>query len=119
MHCFVPPEELIALYTVSDICFVSSIRDGMNLVAYEYNAVQKDRHGVLLLSDSPVQLRTYRVACCAIRGMLAGWQTPSMMLLRWISSKEQSTVKSEGNSLCETRGRVFYSRALMWLCTNG
>lgn len=46
MHRSIPHEELLSLYTVSDICFVSSTRDGMNLVAYEYTAVQKDRHGV-------------------------------------------------------------------------
>jgi len=29
-------DELIALYSVSDVCLVSSTRDGMNLVSYEY-----------------------------------------------------------------------------------
>lgn len=41
----------ISLYAVSDVCFVSSIRDGMNLVACEYTATQKDKHGILLLSE--------------------------------------------------------------------
>jgi len=70
MHRSVPHEELLSLYTVSNICFVSSTRDGMNLVACEYTAVQKDRHCVLLLSG---QLSTYEGACCAIRRMLARW----------------------------------------------
>jgi len=35
----------------SDVCLVSSIRDGMNLVACEYAATQKDKHGILLLSE--------------------------------------------------------------------
>ncbi len=30
---------------------ISSVRDGMNLVAYEYIACQKDRAGVLILSE--------------------------------------------------------------------
>lgn len=51
MHHSVPHEERLSLYTVSSICFVSSTRDGMNLVACEYTAVQKERHGVLLLSE--------------------------------------------------------------------
>ena len=51
MHCSVPQEVLISLYAVSDVCFVSSIRDGMNLVACEYTATQKDKHGILLLSE--------------------------------------------------------------------
>lgn len=32
--------ELVALYRVSDVCFISSLRDGMNLVAFEYVASQ-------------------------------------------------------------------------------
>ncbi|KAI7976994.1 hypothetical protein EIK77_002504 [Talaromyces pinophilus] len=48
---FVNFDELIALYAVSDACIVSSTRDGMNLVAYEYIATQHKRHGVLVLSE--------------------------------------------------------------------
>ncbi|KAL1956195.1 hypothetical protein VTO42DRAFT_7542 [Malbranchea cinnamomea] len=51
MHKSVPFDELIALYAVSDACIVSSTRDGMNLVAYEYIACQQERHGVLVLSE--------------------------------------------------------------------
>jgi trehalose-6-phosphate synthase len=36
---------------VSDACIISSLRDGMNLVAQEYIACQKDRNGVLILSE--------------------------------------------------------------------
>jgi trehalose 6-phosphate synthase len=41
MHKSVSFEELIALYSVSDACFVSSTRDGMNLVSYEYIATEE------------------------------------------------------------------------------
>ncbi|KAK9457854.1 glycosyl transferase [Dipodascopsis uninucleata] len=51
MHKSVNFEELIALYAVSDACIVSSTRDGMNLVSYEYVACQQKRHGVLILSE--------------------------------------------------------------------
>jgi trehalose 6-phosphate synthase len=51
MHKSVPFDELIALYAVSDACLVSSTRDGMNLVAYEYIACQQERHGVMVLSE--------------------------------------------------------------------
>ncbi len=44
-------EDLCALYTVADVAVVSSIRDGMNLVSYEYVVCQKERHGVLVLSE--------------------------------------------------------------------
>ncbi|KAI9651714.1 MAG: Trehalose-6-P synthase/phosphatase complex synthase subunit, partial [Trizodia sp. TS-e1964] len=51
MHKSVSFEELIALYAVSDVCLVSSTRDGMNLVSYEYIATQQKRHGVMVLSE--------------------------------------------------------------------
>ncbi|CCE61315.1 hypothetical protein TPHA_0A02330 [Tetrapisispora phaffii CBS 4417] len=51
MHKSVPFEELIALYAISDVCLVSSTRDGMNLVSYEYIACQEEKHGSLILSE--------------------------------------------------------------------
>ncbi|MEB2308528.1 MAG: trehalose-6-phosphate synthase [Candidatus Brocadiaceae bacterium] len=39
-----------ALYRLSDICIVSSLHDGMNLVAKEFIATRSDESGVLLLS---------------------------------------------------------------------
>lgn len=44
-------DDLCALYTVADVAVVSSIRDGMNLVSYEYVVCQQKRHGVLVLSE--------------------------------------------------------------------
>jgi len=43
--------ELCALYFRADCMFVTSLRDGMNLVSFEYIACQKKRSGVLLLSE--------------------------------------------------------------------
>ena len=51
MHKSVTFNELIALYAISDACCITSTRDGMNLVSYEYVACQADRHGVLILSE--------------------------------------------------------------------
>lgn len=51
MHKSVNFEELLALYAVSDACIVSSTRDGMNLVSFEYIASQQKRQGVLILSE--------------------------------------------------------------------
>jgi len=51
LHQSVTFDELTALYAVSDVCLVSSTRDGMNLVSYEYIATQRDRHGVMILSE--------------------------------------------------------------------
>ncbi|KAL3469298.1 glycosyl transferase [Aspergillus californicus] len=51
IHHSVPFTDLTALYRISDICLITSRRDGMNLVAAEYVACQKDRYGVLVLSE--------------------------------------------------------------------
>ncbi|GMM27429.1 alpha,alpha-trehalose-phosphate synthase (UDP-forming) [Martiniozyma asiatica (nom. inval.)] len=51
LHKSVSFDELIALYAISDICFVSSTRDGMNLVSYEYIACQNENKGSLILSE--------------------------------------------------------------------
>ncbi|KAF3763459.1 family 20 glycosyltransferase [Cryphonectria parasitica EP155] len=51
LHQSVSFDELTALYAVSDVCFVTSTRDGMNLVSYEYIATQRERHGSLVLSE--------------------------------------------------------------------
>ena len=45
-----PAERLALLYRMADVCIVSSLQDGMNLVAKEYVASQVDDTGVLLLS---------------------------------------------------------------------
>lgn len=51
LHQSVNFDELCALYAVSDACLVSSTRDGMNLVSYEYIATQQKRHGAMILSE--------------------------------------------------------------------
>ncbi len=44
-------DELVALYAITDVALVTSLRDGMNLVSYEYVACQRDNAGVLILSE--------------------------------------------------------------------
>lgn len=44
-------EELCALYSVADVAVLTSLRDGMNLVSYEYVMCQKEHHGALVLSE--------------------------------------------------------------------
>ncbi|HEX5521694.1 MAG TPA: trehalose-6-phosphate synthase [Longimicrobiaceae bacterium] len=46
-----PPERLAVLYRMADLCLISSLQDGMNLVAKEFIASQIDERGVLLLSS--------------------------------------------------------------------
>jgi trehalose-6-phosphate synthase/Kef-type K+ transport system membrane component KefB len=43
--------SLVALYRLADFCVVSSLHDGMNLVAKEFVAARDDEDGVLVLSE--------------------------------------------------------------------
>lgn len=44
-------KELIALYDISFVGLMTPLRDGMNLIAKEYIACQKENSGVLILSE--------------------------------------------------------------------
>jgi len=44
------PKDIFELFRASDICIVSSLHDGMNLVAKEFVASRDDEQGVLILS---------------------------------------------------------------------
>jgi alpha,alpha-trehalose-phosphate synthase [UDP-forming] len=43
-------QEILPYYRVADICMVTSLHDGMNLVAKEFVATRADENGVLILS---------------------------------------------------------------------
>lgn len=45
------PAEVFELLRAADVCIVSSLHDGMNLVAKEFVAARDDEQGVLLLSS--------------------------------------------------------------------
>ena len=45
------PAEVFELFRAADMCIVSSLHDGMNLVAKEYVASRDDDQGVLILSS--------------------------------------------------------------------
>ncbi|MEP7181906.1 MAG: trehalose-6-phosphate synthase [Betaproteobacteria bacterium] len=45
------PEAVYEYYRAAELCFVSSVHDGMNLVAKEFVAARDDEQGVLVLSQ--------------------------------------------------------------------
>lgn len=55
--------ELCALYRLSDALIITSIRDGMNLVAQEYIACQQDKHGPLILSEFAGVKKLLKIMC--------------------------------------------------------
>lgn len=56
------PEDVAALYRAADVCVVSSLHDGMNLVAKEFIASRPDLRGVLVLSRFTGAVRELREA---------------------------------------------------------
>lgn len=48
---FVLFDEFMVFYVVSDVCLVSFICDGMNLVLYEYIVIQRECYGVMILFE--------------------------------------------------------------------
>jgi len=51
LHQTYPSEEMAALYLAADVMLVTSLRDGMNLVAKEYVACRENETGALVLSE--------------------------------------------------------------------
>ena len=47
----IPYEEMIAWFCQADVCWITPLRDGLNLVAKEYAAARRNRGGVLVLSE--------------------------------------------------------------------
>ncbi len=51
MHMSFPREEMAAMYAAADVCVVTPLRDGMNLVCKEYVACRSSNDGALILSE--------------------------------------------------------------------
>ena len=47
----IPYEEMVAWFAASDICWITPLRDGLNLVAKEYVAARRGKGGTLVLSE--------------------------------------------------------------------
>ena len=45
------PPQVVRYYRAADVCYVSSLHDGMNLVSKEFVAAREDERGVLVLSQ--------------------------------------------------------------------
>src|SRR5204863_244373 len=51
MHRNLTRKQLLAYYRTADIALVTSLKDGMNLVAKEFCAAQVDERGVVVISE--------------------------------------------------------------------
>jgi trehalose 6-phosphate synthase len=55
-------QEILPYYRLADVCMVTSLHDGMNLVAKEFVAARADERGVLILSRFTGAMRELRDA---------------------------------------------------------
>ena len=90
------PTQVYEYYRAADLCFVSSLHDGMNLVAKEFVAARDDDAGVLVLSQftgaarelpEALIVNPYNVEQCAAALNVAltmprNWQRTRMQLMR-------------------------------------
>ncbi|MHB1206381.1 MAG: alpha,alpha-trehalose-phosphate synthase (UDP-forming) [Rhodospirillaceae bacterium] len=90
------PDQVFELFRAADACIVSSLHDGMNLVAKEFVAARDDERGVLILSSfagasrelmealivNPFDARASAEAIFRAVGMSAAEQERRMRLMR-------------------------------------
>ncbi|MGH9796839.1 MAG: alpha,alpha-trehalose-phosphate synthase (UDP-forming) [Candidatus Polarisedimenticolia bacterium] len=90
------PPDVVRFYRGADLCYVSSLHDGMNLVAKEFVASRDDERGVLVLSEftgasreltealivNPYDLEQAAAALAAALAMPAEEQAERMRALR-------------------------------------
>jgi alpha,alpha-trehalose-phosphate synthase [UDP-forming] len=112
-------EEIERYYCAADLCLVTSLHDGMNLVAKEFLAARRDERGVLILSQFTGAARELRDALLvnpydieqtaeAIRAALEMEPEEKQMRVHRMRKviKEQNIYRWAGNlitELCELR----------------
>jgi trehalose 6-phosphate synthase len=89
LHHSYPVEEMVALYLASDVMLVTSLRDGMNLVAKEYVAARGDNTGALVLSEFTGAADQLKSALLVNPHDIDGLKTAIMRAVR-LSSGESS-----------------------------
>ena len=119
------PQAVYEYYRAAELCFVSSLHDGMNLVAKEFVASRDDERGVLLLSQftgaarelpEAIIVNPYDTDQCATAlhlalSMPAGEQRARMRLMRGLI-QEFNVYRWAGRMLIDAAGMRRRSRLL-------
>ncbi|HEY4320857.1 MAG TPA: trehalose-6-phosphate synthase [Gemmatimonadales bacterium] len=119
------PREVYEAYRAADCCFVSSLHDGMNLVAKEFVAARDDERGTLILSQftgaarelpeaiivNPYDMDQCAAALAMAMAMPANEQRSRMRLMRGLI-QEFNVYRWAGRMLIDAagmrrRGRLF------------
>jgi len=86
--------EVFKLFRAADLCIVSSLHDGMNLVAKEFVAARDDEHGVLVLSSFTGASRELNEALIVNPYNLHEMATALDVALRMPESEQQERMRS-------------------------
>ena len=92
-------DELNQYYKIADLCLVTSLHDGMNLVAKEFVAARNDEKGVLILSQFTGASKEFKDAL--IVNPYSGEQTSDAIYtaLKMSSSEQVKRMKKLRNSV--------------------
>jgi trehalose 6-phosphate synthase len=93
-------EDIAPFYRAADLCMVTSLHDGMNLVSKEFVASRVDERGVLILSQFTGASRELRDAIYYALTMEPEEQTARMARMRE-SLKEHNVYRWAANLVTE------------------
>jgi trehalose 6-phosphate synthase len=127
------PPTVFRYYRAADLCYVSSLHDGMNLVAKEFIAAREDERGVLLLSEftgaareltealivNPYDLEQASTALAVALQMSPGEQAARMHAMRTLL-KDFNVYRWAGRMLSDAsklRRKEHLSGRLSWVRT--
>ena len=77
-------EEILPYYRAADLCMVTSLHDGMNLVAKEFVAARDDEEGALILSQFTGASRACATRSSSIRTTRSSWRRRCDWPWRWM-----------------------------------
>jgi trehalose 6-phosphate synthase/phosphatase len=88
-HRSLPRPELLTLYRAADVAFITSLKDGMNLVAKEFCAARIDETGVLVLSEFAGAAAELKEGALLVNPYDTEGMSAALMRALWMPEREQ------------------------------
>ncbi|OJX64711.1 MAG: trehalose-phosphatase [Micrococcales bacterium 73-13] len=104
-----PREEMAAMFLAADVALVTSLRDGMNLVAKEYVASRFDEEGVLVLSEFTGAADELRRAVLVNPHDIAGLKEAILTAMRMPRAERRSRMRAMRRRVVEHDARRWSS----------
>jgi trehalose 6-phosphate synthase len=105
-------DAVYRFYRAADVCYVGSLRDGMNLVAKEFVSARNDERGVLILSKFAGAAQQLRAAV-----LIDPWDTgaaaDALRQALTMSAREQSTRMHRLRSIVHTFSAQWWAERLL------